>query len=527
MSVISETVKSESSSPTTVNNKSLREQASRMSRARPTSPQPKSKRIPRDKLTVADVFDSKTGLPRLDVLRNHMKSEGRLSDSCALKVLRETTALFGHEPNLLEVEAPVIICGDIHGQYYDLLKLLSIGGSASVNRYLFLGDYVDRGMFSIECVLLLYAMKLAYPRNLLMLRGNHECRHLTKVFTFKDECLAKYNDIIYKTCMESFDALPLAAIVNKQFFCVHGGLSPRIKRVSEIHKIDRFKEPNRRGDAMTDMLWSDPTKTYGNETTTEQYIFNSSRQISYFYTYNAVCEFLKDNDLICVIRGHEAQDAGYRMYKQSKHSKFPSLITIFSAPNYCETYGNKAVVLCYESGNLNLKTFLSQSHPYWLPNFQNGLVWSLPFAAKLITHLLLALCQVCTEEELSRASEIDDTLLNKVKAVSKMADYYDNVAEDNDLAIKMKGLSDNEQLRKDILTGEEKSREARVVQAGRRLSFKEAQKLDSENEQMPVSDTASTVSSLSSAGSTKSGGVKKKRKKNKNDKSYGSQKSSP
>ena len=78
-------------------------------------------------------------------------------------------------------------------------------------------------------------------------------------------------------------------------------------------------------------------------------------QISYFYTYNAVCDFLKFNDLISVIRGHEAQDAGYRMYKTGKTSKFPSLITIFSAPNYCETYGNKAVVLCYERGNLNLK----------------------------------------------------------------------------------------------------------------------------------------------------------------------------
>ncbi|XP_063723245.1 serine/threonine-protein phosphatase 2B catalytic subunit gamma isoform-like [Symsagittifera roscoffensis] len=359
-----------------------------------------------------------SGLPKLDVIRNHLKGEGRLSEGGALKVLKTATDLLAEEPTMLEVPAPVIICGDIHGQYYDLLKLLNIGGSASSNTYLFLGDYVDRGMFSIECVLLLYAMKIAYPKNVLMLRGNHECRHLTKVFTFKDECLAKYNDTVYKACMESFDALPLAAIVNKHF---NDKLGPT-------------------GDAMTDMLWSDPTKNYGNESSNEQYTYNTSRQgCSYFYTYNAVCDFLKFNDLISVIRGHEAQDAGYRMYKTGKTSKFPSLITIFSAPNYCETYGNKAVVLCYERGNLNLKTFLSQPHPYWLPNFQNGLVWSLPFAAKLITHLLLALCQVCTEEELSRASEIDDTLLNKMKAVSKMADYYDHVADDNDLAVKMKG----------------------------------------------------------------------------------------
>jgi len=120
------------------------------------SPQPKSKRVPRARLTISDVFDQETGLPRLDVLESHMKAEGRLSESCVLKILKDTTALFRQEPNMLEVDAPVVICGDILGQYYDLLHLLSIGGSASTNRYLFL----DTGKFGIECVLLLYAMKL-------------------------------------------------------------------------------------------------------------------------------------------------------------------------------------------------------------------------------------------------------------------------------------------------------------------------------------------------------------------------------
>ncbi|XP_075246410.1 protein phosphatase 3 catalytic subunit alpha-like isoform X2 [Convolutriloba macropyga] len=416
--------------------------------------QPKTKDIPRKLLSVEEVFNPR-GNPRLAVLRNHMKSEGRLSEACALKIIRSASALFGEEPNLLEIEAPVTICGDVHGQYYDLLKLFGIGGGVSKNRYLFLGDYVDRGMFSIEVVLLMYAMKISYPQNLIMLRGNHECRHLTKVFSFRDECIAKYNLRIYKACIESFDCLPLSAIVNRQFFCVHGGLSPRINTIDQIFNIDRFKEPNRRGDAMTDMLWSDPHENYGKEGDSitqktghwegdvEQFVYNHNRSISYFYTYRAVSEFLEQNDLLCIIRGHEAQNAGYRMYKQNRLSKFPSLITVFSAPNYCDYYGNKAAILCYQGGELNVKTFVADSHPYWLPSFQNGLVWSLPFAAQLITHLLLALCHVCTEEELSRASQMDDALLNKVKAVSKMADYYDNVAEDNDLAVKMKGSVDS------------------------------------------------------------------------------------
>ena len=140
--------------------------------SRSVSPQPKTKQIPRERLTASDIFDNSKGLPRLDVIRNHMKAEGRFSISCAIQILKMTTKLFEEEPNLLELAAPIIICGDIHGQYYDLLKLLTIGGTASANRYLFLGDYVDRGMFSIECVLLLYSMKLAYPKNMLLLRGD-------------------------------------------------------------------------------------------------------------------------------------------------------------------------------------------------------------------------------------------------------------------------------------------------------------------------------------------------------------------
>ncbi|XP_075259897.1 protein phosphatase 3 catalytic subunit alpha-like [Convolutriloba macropyga] len=470
-----------------------------------------NKRIPRNRVTEKTLFD-KRGLPRLGLLKNHMKMEGRLTEGCALRIIRETTRMMEDEPTLMEVPVPVLIVGDIHGQYYDLLKLLSIGGSASVNRYLFLGDYVDRGMFSIECVLLLYAMKIAYPKHVLLLRGNHESRHLTKIFTFKDECLVKYTHNVYKACMESFDALPLAAIVNRQFFCVHGGLSPEIRDVSEVGRINRFREPNRKGDSMMDLLWSDPMKDYGEEKISEMFIPNKARQISYHFSYKAVCNFLNHNGLISIVRGHEAQDAGFKMYKPMPKSKFPSLITIFSAPNYCETYGNKAVIMCYEKKNMNLKTFLCQSHPYWLPNFQNGLVWSLPFAARMITQLLFALCSVCTEEELSRISEMDDSLLNKVKAVGKMARYYDKMASDNKLAVRMKGLGDNEQLRKDILMGKEKSSEAKKVKAGeaKNLRFDEAKKLDSDNETFNPTDDTSYGSYSGTQRST--GGASGKRK---------------
>ncbi|RCK60466.1 Serine/threonine-protein phosphatase 2B catalytic subunit A2 [Candida viswanathii] len=339
------------------------------------------------------------GLPNCEFLRTHFIQEGRLREEQATKIIKMATQILTNEPNLLSITAPVTICGDVHGQYYDLMKLFEVGGDPANTKYLFLGDYVDRGSFSIECLIYLYSLKITYPNNFWMLRGNHECRHLTEYFTFKNECLHKYSEDLYEVCITSFNSLPLAAIMNEQFFCVHGGLSPQLTSLDSIRKLHRFREPPTKG-LMCDLLWADPIEEYDEDTLDQEYVTNTVRGCSYAFTYKATCKFLDRTKLLSVIRAHEAQNAGYRMYKRTKTMGFPSLLTMFSAPNYLDSYNNKAAVLKYENNVMNIRQFNASPHPYWLPHFMDVFTWSLPFVGEKVTDMLVSILNVCTEEEL-------------------------------------------------------------------------------------------------------------------------------
>ncbi|KAI8973154.1 Metallo-dependent phosphatase [Trametes punicea] len=368
------------------------------------------------------VLDPHTGRhrPNVEYLKQHFFHEGRISHQHALFILEQATDLMSREPNLLAVPSPVTVCGDIHGQYYDLMKIFEVGGSFEENNYLFLGDYVDRGCFGIECLLYLYALKLCYPNRIFLLRGNHECRHLTEYFTFKRECLHKYSAAVYDACIRSFQALPVTALVDGKFFCVHGGISPELDTLQDLERMNRFEEPASKG-LLCDLLWADPIPNFGHETEpTYEYpqglhpgipfIDNHTRGCSYYFTYEAACRFLERNQLLGIFRGHEAQDAGYTMHRKTPTKKFPSVITIFSAPNYLDVYHNKGAVIRYKNRNITIRQYNASSHPYWLPNFMDAFTWSLPFVGEKITEMLLAILAVCSDQELeSTSSEEDDS----------------------------------------------------------------------------------------------------------------------
>lgn len=447
-----------------------------------------------------DQFFSKTekGKPDIAYLKNHFYREGRIREEHALHIIEKATEILHAEPNLLHVDAPVTVCGDIHGQYYDLMKLFEIGGNPATTRYLFLGDYVDRGYFSIECVLYLWSLKIWYPDTIFLLRGNHECRHLTDYFTFKLECKRKYSDRVYEACMNSFCALPLAAVMNKQFFCIHGGLSPELNTLDDIRSLDRFREPPTSG-LMCDILWSDPVEDFGQEKGSESFVHNHVRGCSYFFTYQAACTFLERNRLLSIIRAHEAQDAGYRMYRKTRTTGFPSVMTLFSAPNYLDVYNNKAAILKYESNVLNIRQFNCTPHPYWLPNFMDAFTWSLPFVGEKITDMLVAVLNTCTQEELMESSDDESAVLsptlerppeedsaerrrivrNKILAVGRMARVFSVLREESERVSELKSVSGSSKLPYGTLAlGAEGIKDAIK-------GFDDARKSDIENERLP------------------------------------------
>lgn len=239
--------------------------------------------------------------------------------------------VFTSQPTLLELEAPIKICGDIHGQYYDLLRLFEYGGFPPTANYLFLGDYVDRGRQSLETICLLFAYKIKYPENFFILRGNHECASINRIYGFYDECKRRYNIKLWKTFTDSFNCLPVAAVVDEKIFCMHGGLSPELQNMEQIKRIMRPTDIPDTG-LLCDLLWADPDKDivgWG----------ENDRGVSFTFGEDVVGQFLRKHDLDLICRAHQVVEDGYEFFARRQ------LVTIFSAPNYCGEFDNAGAMM--------------------------------------------------------------------------------------------------------------------------------------------------------------------------------------
>jgi len=254
-------------------------------------------------------------------------------DIWAISVLCERLKLvLLRECNVKPVPTPVTVVGDVHGQVYDLLELFKIGGGVPNTNYLFLGDYVDRGPFSVETITLLACLKLRHPERITLLRGNHESRQITQVYGFYAECCRKFGGALaWQHFTELFDYLPIAALVGGSVLAVHGGLSPSIHHLDQIRILDRFAEIPHDG-PLADLMWSDPDPE-------KTGFVISPRGAGYVFGHDVVTKFLHLNDLVHIVRAHQLCMCGYQVLFDD------SLSTVWSAPNYCYRFGNTASIL--------------------------------------------------------------------------------------------------------------------------------------------------------------------------------------
>lgn len=227
--------------------------------------------------------------------------------------------VFLSQPALLELAPPVKIVGDVHGQYMDLIRMFEMCGFPPSANFLFLGDYVDRGKQSLETILLLLCYKLRFPENFFLLRGNHECANVTRVYGFYDECKRRCNIKIWKTFVDTFNCLPIASIVAGKIFCVHGGLSPSLAHMDDIRQIARPTDVPDYG-LLNDLLWSDPADMESDWEANE-------RGVSYCFGKKVIMEFLQKHDFDLVCRAHMVVEDGYEFFTDRV------LVTVFSAPN--------------------------------------------------------------------------------------------------------------------------------------------------------------------------------------------------
>ncbi|KAI6178693.1 Serine/threonine-protein phosphatase [Aphelenchoides besseyi] len=289
----------------------------------------------------------------LFIKKHHEFADDRLAYDVPelLGVIRDAKEVISAEPTLLEVKIPVLVVGDIHGQYKDLRRMFACTGGPGINnahsrRYLFLGDYVDRGRNSLECICLLMAYKCAYPRMYNLLRGNHESAPINRAYGFFQELQERFNEsdaeTVWQAFNELFACLPLAALVQNRVLCMHGGLSSHLNSLDDIRNIKRPLDDPSTNPLACDLLWSDPMVDLIG------YQPNTVRGVSVYFGEDAVMNACEKLRIMMIIRAHQLCPLmmlnGYGFFCRRK------LITVFSAPRYYPEKNNKGAVISIAKG---------------------------------------------------------------------------------------------------------------------------------------------------------------------------------
>ncbi|PNS13835.1 hypothetical protein CAC42_1326 [Sphaceloma murrayae] len=293
----------------------------------------------------------------IDDMMTRFKNGKKLDKKYVYQIILAVKDIVYKEATMVEMKVDsgkkLTVCGDTHGQYFDLMEIFGRNGFPSDSHgYLFNGDFVDRGSWSTEIALLLYAYKWLRPDNFFLNRGNHETDDMNRMYGFEGECKAKYNERVFKLFSESFSALPLATLIGSKYLVLHGGLfSDDSVTLDDIRKLNRHnqRQPGQAG-LMMEMLWTDPQPQPGRGP--------SKRGVGMQFGPDVTKRFCDKNGLDAIIRSHEVRMEGWESEHDSK------CYTVFSAPNYCDSTGNKGAYINIESDyKLNFEKFDAVPHP--------------------------------------------------------------------------------------------------------------------------------------------------------------------
>lgn len=263
---------------------------------------------------------------------NHWQSSSKLlTESFIRTVLRRVRPVLMSQPMLVRVAAPVNVCGDLHGQITDLVEILKAGGLPPTSRYLFLGDYVDRGKYGSEVITVLLGFKALFPDRVYLLRGNHEADNVCRIYGFFDEVKRRFSVKLFKEFTDVFNCLPISALIEDIALCMHGGLSPELRDVRQIEQIPRPLVVPDEGLAC-DILWSDPEAGSSGWQPSE-------RGVSFTFGEDVAARVCKSLDIDIVLRAHQVVDEGYSFFAGRR------VVTIFSASNYCGEFTNSGAMM--------------------------------------------------------------------------------------------------------------------------------------------------------------------------------------